>query len=225
MRNIFLIFFYLFGILYCYGKITNNNLAITTGIYGIVPSIILHYLFNSQNKNLIYLVALVSSYIGDITFYKNDINIDLISLGGFITFNLLILVIVYEKMKLVKFRKVFIISPILILIFMVTTYAIFDTIDHKFLAISIYFISLSLLVSFCIQYYINTKSKISLYFLIGAISYIIASISKEFEYVDSNNTLIIIINIAAYLATHHFYYSAILKCDNKLLDEKLKKDY
>lgn len=220
MKNVFLILFYVFGIVYCYGNITNNNILSTIGIHCIVPSIAIYYLFNAKNKNLIYLVALVASYIGDITFYKNDINIDLISLGGFIIFNLLILIIVFEKMRLVKFGKIFIITPILMILFMITTYIVFDTIDYRFLAIGVYFFSLSLLTSFCVQYYRSTKSDISLYFLIGVIAYIIASLTKEFEYINANNTIMLIINASAYLAAHYFYCNAILRCSNEKIETK-----
>lgn len=214
MKNILLVLYVLSGVLFCYGNITDNIFLITIGIFSIVPCIAIYYLLTAKKKNFIYLIALIAAYIGDVTFFnKQNISIDLVSLGGFIIFNLLIMIIVSEKMKLVKFRKILFITPILVSIFLAITYYVFKTVDQIFFAIGIYFLSLSLLTSFCIVYYRKTKSKNSLFFLVGVTSYIVASISKEFQYINSATNLLFLINTLAYLSTQYFYCKAMLKSE------------
>lgn len=214
MKKLALILFIVFGILLCYGDITGNYLLRRIGIYSIIPCITTYYLFTTKKKNTLFLVALVASYIGDITFNKEGLTIDLISLGGFIIFNLLMLIIVFERMRYVKFRNVLVYTAIIGTILTYLSYSIIDIIDKTFIIIGIYCLSISLLSAFCVVYYLKGKSKEAMYFLIGVVSYIIASITKEFEYIESTSTALIILNVSSYLSTLYFYCKALLEDDN-----------
>lgn len=215
MSNLILILYLFAGIVFGYGNITENELLSKIGIFSIIPCILSYYLLENKKTNIIYVIALIAAYVGDITFGKKDINIDLISLAGFIIFNLLLVIIVSEKMQQIKLRKVLIIAHLLAIVLLSISYRIVETVDETFIAISIYFFSLSLLCSLCILYYTKAKSKGSLYFLVGVLSFIIASISKQFEYTKSTTYLIIIINVVAYLSTQYFYCKAILESTNE----------
>lgn len=221
MRNLTLILYLFAGIIFGYGNITENELLSRIGIFSIIPCILSYYLLENKKINLIYLVALISAYVGDITFGKKDINIDLISLAGFIIFNLLLVIIVSEKMQQIRLRKTLIITHLLAIALLSISYRIVETVDETFIAISIYFFSLSLLCSLCILYYTKAKSKSSLYFLIGVLSFIIASISKQFEYTKNTTYLIIIINAVAYLSTQYFYCKAILENSSEHINQKI----
>lgn len=214
MKKIALILFVVFGVLLCYGDITGNYLLRRIGIFAIIPCIASYYLFSAQKKNHVFIVALVASYIGDITFNKQGLTIDLISLGGFIFFNLLMLIIVFEKMRYVKFRRIIIFTIFIVTILLSLSYIIIEIIDQRFIAIAIYCLSISLLCAFCIVYYLKSKSKAAIYFLIGVISYIGASITKEFEYIESTSTALIILNVSSYLSTLYFYCKALLEDNN-----------
>lgn len=216
MKSIFLILFYFACIIYCYGNLTNQNIIAATGLYSIVPCIFTHYIINNVNKiNFFYLVALISSYIGIIIFYNNNIRITPPSLAGFSLFNLMMVIIVFEKMKSVNLKKVISITLILTITFTFITYKIFKFFDIKFFAITIYFISLSLMIAFSYFFWSENKSKIvSIYFLIGALSYILASISVEFLYLDKLIVLMTILNTLSYGITHYCYYKAVTLEDN-----------
>lgn len=216
MKNIFIIISILAGILYCYGSIVDNNLISNIGLYVIVPSLLVHYLINKSNKlNILYIVAMLICYAADlkINLYGDDISINALSVGGFIIFNLLIAIIIFEKMNVLNFRKIILISIIITGIFMAITYFILEGFDDTVFIITTYFLSLSLLVTLCTLFYNNNKTKESLFFLLGAICYVIASIFAEFMLAKNTSAIVIIGNISAYYLNNYFYTRAMLSSE------------
>lgn len=210
MKNILLILFYVAGILYCFGNLTDNSLISSLGLYSIIPCIFLHYIINNIRKiNFIYVIALVSSYLGIILFYTNNIRINAPALAGFSLFNLMMVLIVFEKMKSVNFNKILPIAIVLIATFTFLTYEIFNFFDIKFFAVAIYFTSLSLMIAFSYTFWSESKSKASILFLIGVLSYIVTSVSTEFLYLNKLTILMTILNTLSYSISHYCYYKAV----------------
>lgn len=220
MSNLILILYLIARFVFGYGNITENELLTRIGIFSIVPCILCYYFLENKKTNLTYVVALMAVYIGDITFNKTDLKVDLISVSGFIFFNLIMIVIVFERIKYLKLRKVLLTTHLLVITLISITYFITQIFDTKLIIISIYLFSLSLLCSLCISYYVKSKSKDSLYFLIGVLSYIIASISKQYEYIEKTTALIVVINVCSYLSAQYFYCKAILENDIEHINQK-----
>lgn len=216
MNNIFLILFYVAGFIYCYGNLTNNELITSIGLYSIIPSIGVHYIINNKKSiNFLYIIALLASYTGVIFYYINDIRVNVFALAGFSLFNLSIMLIVFEKMNVINFRKVIPLALVLIIFFLLITYKIFGFFDFRFFAVGIYFTSLSLLISFCLVFTLDSKTKVSYYFLVGVLSYIITSVSTEFLYLNKLPILMTILNTVSYVLTHYTYYKAITQEEQK----------
>lgn len=210
MKNLLLILFYTAGIIYCFGNLTENNLITSIGLYSIIPCIFFHYIINNISKvNFIYVIALVSSYLGIILFYTNNIRVNAPALAGFSLFNLMMVIIVFEKMKSVNFKKILPIAIVLILTFTFLTYEIFNFFNFKFFAVAIYFTSLSLMIAFSYTFWSENKSKASIFFLLGVFSYIVTSVSTEFLYLNKLTILMTILNTLSYSITHYCYYKAV----------------
>lgn len=216
MRNIFLILSVIAVLCYSYGKVTSDQIFSSIGIYSLVPLLLTHYLINKKERtNLTYITATLAAYIGDLYFFNVDVSINVLSMGGFIIFNLLMTLVVFEKMNIIEFRKTLLTSLLLTAIFMLITYFVFIEFDKTIIIILIYFLSLSFLISLCALNYKTTKTKASLFFLLGVCSYIIASISTEFIYLKKTNILILLINPITYYLTNYFYAVAMIERSEK----------
>lgn len=212
MKNIFLILFVFACLLFCIGNLIDNEIITSIGIFSTIPLLLIQYIVkNRGNFNIIYITALISSYVGVVLYYLNDVRVNVFSLAGFSLFNLLIMVIVFEKMGVVNFKKIIPIAFILTLTFLLISYKIFGFYDIRFFAVGIYFTSLSLLIAFCSVFATEKKSKVSLYFLFGVICYIVTSVSTEMLYLNKLTVLMTITNASSYALTHLFYYKAITK--------------
>lgn len=211
-KYFFLILFVFACLLFCIGDLIHNETISSIGLFSTIPLLIAQYIVNNRgNINIIYIIALVSSYVGVILYYLNDVRVNVFSLAGFSLFNLLIMIIVFEKMGVVNFKKIIPIALVLTLIFVLISYKIFGFYDIRFFAVGIYFNSLSLLIAFCSVFALEKKSKVSYYFLFGVICYITTSISTEILYLNKLTLLMTIINASSYALTHLFYYKAVTK--------------
>lgn len=214
MKNLFLIISIIASFLYCYGYIIDNELLSRIGYFTIAPALIIHYLINRKNKlNIIYIVAILFSYAADLNFYNDDINANVLSVGGFIVFNFLMTIIVFEKMNVLNFRRTILASILITSLFMGVSYLILGKFDETIFVILIYSLSLSLLVTMCFIFYKNKKTKESLFFLLGAISYVIASVFAELLYVERISLAVIAGNIFTYLLNNYFYTRAMLSLE------------
>lgn len=216
MKNIFLILFILVAATYAYGSIQSIAILKNIGVYLMAPVLLIYYLFNAKKISIFYVLAVLFVFLADISFQINPNNImrEVLTIGFYIIVNAFISFIIIERNHFIGIKKSFLLSLFLGVIFIILDYFAFKNSEVIILSSGVYFISLSILCSFSIAYYVRTKSKESLFFLIGTISHIFGSFAKGFEYIY-NNTSSIIAFVLFYTICNYFYANAVILIHSK----------
>lgn len=216
MKNIFFILFIIAGGIYAYGSIENIEILKTIGVFSMSPCLLIYYLFNAKKISLRYTLAIVVVFFADISFQiePNNILREALTIGFYIIINALISFIIIERNNFIGIKRSVLLSLLLGLIFIVLDYLVFKDSQVIILSSGVYFVSLSILCSFSISFYTKTKSKESLFFLIGTTSHIFASFAKGFEYIY-NTPQSIIAFVLFYGICNYFYANAIVLINTK----------
>lgn len=185
----------------------------------VVPSIALHYILKSQKINFLYIVALAFAFTGDLLTSANSSLLSIIAIGCFMTYNLLILIIIFEIFGIVDSKKITWLTVPVVLFIGGLIYYFFHNIGGELFVVSTYFIVLGILFSFCLYYSIKEKNTISLYFLIGVTLFFFSNLSKAFEYYESTEVISKILKVSFYSLCHYLYCKAIIKSENSNLKE------
>lgn len=216
---LFLLLFFVAAVLYGFYNVNNDFDKVQFVKWFLVPSLLVHYLINSEKKNIIYITALVFSSVGDLVLNNQDETIQIVAVGCFLIFNLLIIVLVSIRIGVIKGRKLISTFVPLLIVFVSLTYFLFaDYMKEKMPLITLYFMVLALLCSFSFYFLINKKTKQGVFFFIAAISFFLCNILKGFENYKQAGVLMKVLNISFYSLSHYLYYKAITsKKVNKLI--------
>lgn len=211
MKKILFILFIIAGITYTHGSIKNIEILKDIGVFSMAPILLLYYLFNTKKISVFYVLAVLFVFLADISFQINPNNImrEVLTIGFYIIVNAFISFIIIERNRFIGTKSSFLLSLFLGAIFIILDFFAFKNSEIIILSSGVYFVSLSILCSFSIAYYVRTKSKESLFFLIGTISHIFASFSKGFEYIY-NTPLSIISFVLFYGICNYFYANAAI---------------
>lgn len=208
-ENIFLFLFFVFAFSYGYSLIVVNNGLIYVLKPFIVPSLVLHYVINVEEKNNFYIIALFFAFLGDLFFSIPTEDGFLIAMSSFVIFNLFIMIIVSESAGEIKISNLFLsMMPFLILLFIIINY-LFSKLGAKSILLTIYGVILVFLCTFSLYYYIKTRSKMALYFLLGSLLFVLAGVSKGLKEFDVDTSFLKIMNNVSYTFSLYFYYRAM----------------
>lgn len=210
MKNIFFIFFTIACITYGYGSIENYELLKKIGLYTTTPFLFIHYIANTKKVELFYVLAMLFTFLGDTSFHLNSNGIarEALTIGAYIFVTTFFTLIILERKQFLGMKKVILASLLLGVCFLIINYTLFKKAQVLF-ATAVYFISLSILCASSISFYFNTKTKESLYFLIGAIGIFCASLAKSLEYLEKTS-LSILLNIIFYVMSNLYFVKGIL---------------
>jgi len=210
IKNTFLIVFFSAAFVYGYANIIDDQDFVFLTKFFLVPSLSVHYVTTSKQKKNIYILALLFASVGDLLFSSSTIDFKMMGIGCFILFNISIINLCCEKIGLFNSSKVILSGlPFFIIFLSIFLYLFSNDINSEIYLIILYFISLSLLCSFTIYYYLKTKLKAPLFILIGALLLFITNITKAVEYFNTAINIAKIINIGCYAASHYFFYKAM----------------
>lgn len=216
---LFLLLFFVAAVFYGFYNVNNDFDKVQLIKWFLVPSLLVHYLINSEKKNSIYITALVFCSIGDLVLNNQEKEMQIVAVGCFLIFNLLMIIIVSIRIGIVKGDKLMRFFIPLLMVFVSLTYFLFaDFMKEKMPLIILYFVVLALLCSFSFYYLVNKKTKQGLLFFIAAVSFFLCNIFKGFESYKQASALMKVLNISFYSLSHYLYYKAITsKKVNKLI--------
>lgn len=220
IKFIFLLLFFAGVILYGYADITNNVDLKYLAKFSLVPVILLSYITTSKNKNILYILALLFAFTGDLLFSVDTRTENIMAIGCFIIYNLLLTVIIFDLFGMVDLKKIIAVITITIIVICAFIYYNFNSIGADIIMIWLYFCAYSILLAFSIFYYLSFKTQASLYFLIATLLFLITNLSKTFQHFESTGNLIKVLNIISYGASYYFYCNAILKGENESENQK-----
>lgn len=206
----FLLLFFVAAILYGYFNVINDSEDTQFVKWFLVPSLLVHYLLNAKKKNWVYVLALVFASCGDLALDRGEIITEVLGVGFFIGFNLLMIVIISEKIGVIKenkFLQAFV--PLLLIIISIIFFLFDDYVGEIRAVIMIYFIILALLSSFSLYYHLCRKTKESLFFFLAVVLFFLNNISKGYESFRTAGVFIKIMNISLYVISHYLYLKSI----------------
>lgn len=212
-KYFFLLLFFIIAFVYGYFNIVSNEDGLFIAKFFLVPSLLVHYLVTSEKKNVIYILALIFASIGDLLLGNIYLTNEVIGVGCFICFNLLMIVIISERIGVIKGNKLILAFVPLLFIVLSIIYFLFDAyVGGIRTLLIIYYIIFAMLCSFSLYYYICRKTKDSLFFFLAAVLFFLSNITKGFEVFRSADVLMKISNISFYVLAHYLFYKTI---DNK----------
>lgn len=211
MKNFFFILFIIACITYGYGSIQNFQLLKQIGLYTATPFLFMHYLVNTQKVELIYILMLLFTFLGDNSFHlhSNGIAREALTIVAFIFVSSFFTMLILERKQFTGMRKIILTSLLIGIFFLIINYTLFKDTKQVLYAVAVYFVSLSILCATSISFYIKTKTKESLFFLIGSIGLFFASIAKSYEYLEKT-PLSIMLNILFYIISNLYFVKAVL---------------
>lgn len=218
--NVFLILFFVISAIYGYG-IVNDKVSL---IYLFKPfitiSLIIYYLKEVKNINSIFLIALVFAFLGDLLFNIITYNTALLAMGSFLIFNLLLMVIASERVGVIKARKLFLAVIPFAVLFVVILNMFFKNAGDMTVLINIYGFIVVLMCAFSLNTFLKIRDKESLYFLLGALFFITASVSKGLKEFSGSSAdfYIKLVNISGYALSLFFFCQSLIlsKAQGKL---------
>lgn len=209
-KYFFLILFFIAALVYGYFNIMNNQAWLYKVKFFLVPSLLVHYLLTSKKKNTAYILALIFASVGDLMLSGVALTNEIIGVGCFICFNLLMIIIVSEKIGVVKGDKFLLAFVPLLIIIISVVYFLFNNYVGKIkTVIIIYFVIMALLTSFSLYYYLCRKTGESLLFFLAVLLLFLSNITKGYESFRTAGVVLKIINITFYALAHYLFYKSI----------------
>lgn len=190
----------------------------------IVPSLLIHYLINSEKKNAYYITALFFALLGDLLFNIVTPNAFVYALGSFLIFNLFIMIIVTEQAGEIRLNLLLLNMTPFLLLFFIINYFLMENVGAMIVLLSIYGIMLVLLCTFCLYYLIRTKSKIALYFFLGSMFFVAAGLTKVLKDYFGVTAELRAMNNISYTLSLFFYYRAMVSKKVVIEGEELQNE-
>lgn len=215
-NNIFLLMFCMVSVAYGYGIAYNLNSIIYFFKPFIVLSIALHYIVNTKWLNKRFLTALIFALLGDVLFNITTPQFFIFAMSSFLIFILLLMTIAAEKSGEINFKPLLLatIPFVLILTYVLKKYL--NDVGSISILLAVFGVIVVVLSAFSTHAYYKKRDITTLYFFLGTLAFILASISKglkQFALVSDVN--IKLMNTLCYVISL-FLFSRAMIVDEKV---------
>lgn len=209
--NFFLILFLIVSLTYAYGIANELDSIIYFYKPFIVSSITAHYVINTNQINKVFLFALVAALLGDLFFNIITEHFFILAMTSFLVFNLLLMILAAEKAGEISVRFLLIstIPFIFILAFVLRNYL--NNVGNISILLTIFGSVVVLLGAFSSYAYFKKRNRTTLYFLLGSLAFVIATVSKglkQFTFMYDYDVRLI--NTIAYTFSLFFFCRAMV---------------
>ncbi len=186
----------------------------------IIVTLAIYYFASVGKLNIMFLLALLFTMIGGIFFLNHSVDRFITALALISVANQFYILVVVHRMKILKFKEVFLIALPIYIILMLLVFYFYEVITFWKTLILVYSFSLAILLSFAILHYRKTFSKIAGLMLVGIVLMVMrdffTGLSRLLELNDYHNFLIPLFSHA--LALFLICRSVILEDDYLVKD-------
>lgn len=205
--------FSLFGLIYIYLEAMDyNEIIINIGTPIIVGLLFIFYITAVKRKiNYLYILVLLLQLIGGMIITKQGNNNFLIGFSIFFIVNILLILIVTNKLGIINPNDVYTKYAPFTLVFLIIVYAIFTKIGVYTVLFLIFGFLAAIFASIAYHYYSKTIKKSASWILWGALAYLICDVFTGLYFLVSKNIYYDIADSIFYLvAIYCINYAMIL---------------
>lgn len=175
-RNIFITIFIVISILYILFRVLENQQLMFVFKPLVVITGSLYYIFSTTKVNYVFIIILILQLIGDTIFIKEDMDSFMFGINFFFAINILLSLMITNKIGLLHPKDIFkIFLPVLIL-FLILVYVVFASTGLIKVLISTFALTVAILFSAALKYYLNSKQDSAKWILTGISSLILCYI-------------------------------------------------
>ena len=181
-------------LIYSFYRLKGENNAALIVQPLIVISLGAYYFVSVSKLNYLFLLALLFTMIGGIFFLNHSVDRFITALALISIANQFFILVVVHRMKILKFKEVFLIALPIYIILMLLVFYFYEVITFWKTLILVYCFSLAILLSFAILHYRKTFGKIAGLMLVGIILMVMrdffTGLSRLLELNEYHNFLI-----------------------------------
>lgn len=216
-NNIFLLFFFVVSVIYGYGIANEYNTIIYFYKPFIVLSITVHYLINAKELNKRFLTALVCALLGDVLFNITTPQFFILAMSSFLAFILLLMTLAAETSGEINLKVLSLTTVPFILILTYVLYNYLNKVGSMSLLLVIFGVIVVLLSAFSTHAYYKRRDYTTLYFFLGALAFVLASISKGLkQFALVSDVDIRLMNTICYVLSLFLFTKAMAIRENSL---------
>ena len=167
----FLLIFLVASITNVIAILCENTLWQTISKPMIIPALIACFIYASKSKNVLYLIALFFSFVGDVLLMDKN-NLFLYGIASFLLTQLLFVIIIAKKLKRSDGRTLFIAIMPFLLFFMTLISVLKPGLGDFFIPVVVYGLAISVFGVVSFLNYLQYKDKPAIHLLTGALLFI-----------------------------------------------------
>ena len=183
----------------------------------ILLSLVVLYIVSSSERNKIYILALICSFLGDVFLIFEGEFYFIAGLLSFLIAHLLFIRIVVKRLQKNLYSKIVVSIIPFLTFYLVLIFTLKNSLGELLIPEIIYGLTIAVFGMVSLIDYLNTKSIKSLYILIGAVIFMFSdAILAVNRFYKSEHTLEVLVMITYVFAQYLIYKSMIQKKENKV---------
>lgn len=184
-----LVIFSLAGLVYLYLEVMNyNDIVINVGAPAIIGLLFIFYTSSVKKKlNYLYVFVLLLQLIGGMIITEQGSNNFLIGFSIFFIVNILLILIVTNKLEIINPNDIYTKYAPFTLLFLIIIYIIFTRIGVYTILFLIFGFLAAVFTSIAYHYYSKAIEKSALWILLGALAYLICDVFTGLYFLVSKN--------------------------------------
>ena len=183
----------------------------------ILLSLVVLYIVSSSERNKIYILALICSFLGDVFLIFEGEFYFIAGLLSFLIAHLLFIRIVVKRLQKNLYSKIVVSIIPFLTFYLVLIFTLKNSLGELLIPEIIYGLTIAVFGMVSLIDYLNTKSIKSLYMLIGAVIFMFSdAILAVNRFYKSEHTLEVLVMITYVFAQYLIYKSMIQKKENKV---------
>ena len=183
----------------------------------ILLSLVVLYIVSSSERNKIYILALICSFLGDVFLIFEGEFYFIAGLLSFLIAHLLFIRIVVKRLQKNLYSKIVVSIIPFLTFYLVLIFTLKNSLGELLIPVIIYGLTIAVFGMVSLIDYLNTKSIKSLYMLIGAVIFMFSdAILAVNRFYKSEHTLEVLVMITYVFAQYLIYKSMIQKKENKV---------
>lgn len=197
-KNISLALYFVVSCAYVFFRVHDSRQLMYIFKTLVVVMLTVTYLVSITKISRLYVLILVFQLIGDLIFVKEDIDSFMLGIGFFFIINILLSLMVSEKIGVINPKDIFkIFIPVLIGILSVV-YVIFASVGFIKVLVLTFTLTVAILLSVAVKYYLVSKKASSVWMLVGVITMIACYIFAGAIRLISPHILFSVLEASAY---------------------------
>ena len=183
----------------------------------ILFSLIFLYVFSLENRLKWYVMALELSFFGDVFLLYNGEIYFILGLLSFLIAHLLFIKIVYNRIKKIEFSNGITSAIPFLAAFLLLIFTLKDSLNELLIPVIIYGLTISIFATVSLIDYRNTKSKKSLFMLLGAILFMISDSILAINKFYNPTHLFEVLVMVTYISAQYLIFKSMIS-NEKLRD-------